>query len=497
MSGSAAALPPASVWAVPLRMFGDDRLVRLAAGGNQRAFAMIYERHHQALYRYCRSIVRDEHDAEDVLQTTVARALAALGKGPPDAPPRAWLFRIAHNEAVSLLRARRPTAELDETDRPTGLSVEDRAEERARLALLVADLGELPERQRSALVMRELSGLSHTEIACALGVSLSGAKQAIFEARVGLQEFAKGRAMTCAEIQQLISDADGRTLRGRPVRAHLRSCADCRALRDAIGRRRSDLAAIAPPLPAAMAAGVLARLFGGGQAGGGGAAATAAAGKAGTLAVAGKLAAGAVVLATVGAGAPKIIEGTTHPATGSGHGTTTVQGAAASAAIGRPIASGQTGSRRRVLTSVTAPGHAAADHDGQAAGGADRHPAAATSARGRPSIAIHAGASTPTASRKRGHAGAAARAQHPSKAPSRPTTSTRTRSRSRPSTASPPAPPPATTKPGPQTAPPVAPPSSTAQPSSPSTPTTATTGPSASRPAPAGAPDRLPTNPHG
>src|SRR5215212_8417570 len=103
MSGSAATFSHVSPSGLAFRGFGDDRLVRLAARGSERAFAVIYERHHQALYRYCRSIVRDQHDAQDVLQTTMARALTALRKGPPDAPLRPWLFRIAHNESISLL----------------------------------------------------------------------------------------------------------------------------------------------------------------------------------------------------------------------------------------------------------------------------------------------------------------------------------------------------------------------------------------------------------
>jgi RNA polymerase sigma factor (sigma-70 family) len=254
----------------PLRLLGDERLARLAATGSERAFAVLYERHHQALYRYCRTIVRHDEDAADVLQTTMARALTALARGVPDAPMRPWLFRIAHNEAISLLRRRRPTTDLDRAPELEGRRIEDRVEERSRLATLVADLNELPERQRSALVMRELSGLSHDEIAAALDIPVSGAKQAIFAARTGLQDFAKGRAMQCAEVQRIVSERDGRMLRGRPVRAHLRDCESCRALRDAIGARRSDLAALAPPLPASAAAGLLSGILGGGGGAGGG-----------------------------------------------------------------------------------------------------------------------------------------------------------------------------------------------------------------------------------
>src|SRR4051812_9323835 len=296
-----AASPSAPARPLPLRLLGDDeRLARLAAGGSERAFAVLYERHHQSLYRYARTIVRNDEDARDVLQTTMARALTALGRhGVPDAPIRPWLFRIAHNEAVSVLRRRRRTIELDAGAEPEAPSLEARVEERARLTTLVADLQDLPVRQRSALVMRELSGLSHEEIAGALEISLSAAKQAIFDARTGLHDFAKGRAMQCADVQRIVSERDGRMLRGRQVRAHLRSCAACRAMRDAIGARRADLAALAPPLPAAAATGLLSGVLGGG--GTGGLATKVAAG-----AFAAKALAGAAVVATVAVGTVEV-----------------------------------------------------------------------------------------------------------------------------------------------------------------------------------------------
>src|SRR5437764_8155482 len=110
---------------------GDERLARLAGAGHERAFAVVYERHHQALYRYCRSILRNDADAQDALQSTFAAAFAALGRGRPDAPIRPWLFRIAHNEAVSALRRRRPTSDLSAAADWYTTSVEDQAEERA------------------------------------------------------------------------------------------------------------------------------------------------------------------------------------------------------------------------------------------------------------------------------------------------------------------------------------------------------------------------------
>ncbi len=295
-----------SVPPLRLALFGDERLARLVAEGNERAFAALYKRHHQPLYGYCRSIVREDADAQDALQSTFAAALVALRGGQRSAPVRPWLFRIAHNEAISVLRRRGAGEELSEASERSVASAEDRADERERFALLVADLRELPERLRGALLMRELSGLSHEEIAIALDTSVGAAKQAIFDARKGLSEFAEGRAMSCEEIRRSISDGDGRVLRGRRVRAHLRDCGTCAAFSAAIPARRDELQALAPVLPPVAATMMLSRLIGSGSGhGAGGSAGAVAAGAAGKTVgatVAGKTLVGAAILATAAAG---------------------------------------------------------------------------------------------------------------------------------------------------------------------------------------------------
>src|ERR687886_2124128 len=83
-----------------------------AARGDPAAFAAVYERHHQALYRYCRSILHNDEDARDALQSAMTRAFAALRTETRDFELRPWLFRIAHNEAISLLRRRRETQDV-------------------------------------------------------------------------------------------------------------------------------------------------------------------------------------------------------------------------------------------------------------------------------------------------------------------------------------------------------------------------------------------------
>ena len=296
---------PASRSPARLRLLGDERLAQLAGSGSERAFAAIYERYHQRLYRYSRSILHNDADAQDALQSTLAGAFAALQRGQRDAPLRPWLFRIAHNEAISLVRRRGDFRELTEAPECGVPSAENAAGGRARLALLVEDLRELPDRQRGALLMRELSGLSHEEIAIALGTSVGSAKQAIFEARRALAEFGEGRLMMCEDVRRTVSDGDGRALRGRRVRAHLRDCTTCAAFAAAIPARRADLHALALPLPPALAAGLLARLLGAGSghgACGAGGVVAGVAGKTAGATLAAKVLVGVAVMATAAAG---------------------------------------------------------------------------------------------------------------------------------------------------------------------------------------------------
>jgi RNA polymerase sigma factor (sigma-70 family) len=302
---------PSVPW-TPRRLLpvSDDRLAHMVRSGHEAAFATLYTRYHQRLYRYCRSMLGNDNDAQDALQSTFAGAFAALAQGRRDAPVRPWLYRIAHNESISIMRRRRPGVEMDEDHMPPAASAAEVAEERGRLAGLMADLAELTERQRAALVMRELSGLSHGEIAAALSIDTPAAKQTIFEARRSLQEFAEGRAMVCDEVCRAISAGGGRTLRGRRIKAHLRDCRGCHAFAAAIPSRTRDLRAIAPPLAGSAAISILRRAIASTSSHGGGGGAGVAAGtaaKAGGIVTAGKALAGAAAVISVAAGATAVV----------------------------------------------------------------------------------------------------------------------------------------------------------------------------------------------
>src|SRR3954447_21881790 len=93
MGNLAAELPKSTTFpGRGLRSLGDDRLSRLAASGDTRAFTVVYERHHQALYRYCHSILGNPDDAADALQSVMAAALRGIRGEARDIRLKPWLF---------------------------------------------------------------------------------------------------------------------------------------------------------------------------------------------------------------------------------------------------------------------------------------------------------------------------------------------------------------------------------------------------------------------
>lgn len=257
------------------RLLSDERLARRATGGDGRALETIYRRYHPDLYRFCLAMTGNAQDAQDALQNTMLKVLRALPGERRRIKLKPWLYRIARNEAIEVLRRRRDNEELD-VDVPMTGTVVETAETRERLRALLDDLEQLPERQRAVLLLRELSGCEFEEIGDTFGTSAAVARQTLYEARLGLREMEEGRERHCADVRRELSDADGRVLRRRRTRAHLRDCPDCRAFQGAIDERERTLAGIAP-LPLAASAGLLHAVLGG-QASAAGAAGAAASG---------------------------------------------------------------------------------------------------------------------------------------------------------------------------------------------------------------------------
>lgn len=258
-------------------MLSDDGLAKQAAAGDRGAFEAIFRRYQDDLYRFCVGILREPQDAQDAVQNTMIKAMRALPGERREMQLKPWLYRVAHNEAIELRRRERPVDQLVETVDDVTAGTEEQAEHNGRLQKLLADIADLPERQRASLVMRELNGLGFGEIGAALGTSPGAVRQALYEARRGLAEMDHGRDMKCDLATRMVSDAEGRP-RDRGVRAHLRDCSPCRRFQAEIRARSRTFAAISP-LPVIVAAGALKAALGGtGMAGGGAGAATVAGG---------------------------------------------------------------------------------------------------------------------------------------------------------------------------------------------------------------------------
>ncbi|HZE04893.1 MAG TPA: RNA polymerase sigma factor, partial [Solirubrobacteraceae bacterium] len=169
-----------------LRAQPDRRLVALVRGGYETAFEEIVRRYGRPLTRYAAAIVGAR--AEDVTQDAFSKALLALRRDGAEIELRPWLFRIVRNTALNELRDSPPSAEALAGTLAGGRDPAEELERREELADLIRRLRALPDSQRAAIVMRELEGLSHAEIATALGLRGGGARQAIFRGRQALRE---------------------------------------------------------------------------------------------------------------------------------------------------------------------------------------------------------------------------------------------------------------------------------------------------------------------
>jgi RNA polymerase sigma factor (sigma-70 family) len=216
--------------------------------GDSSAFRVLYDRHSRELLSFCRYMLGSREDAEDAVQSTFASAYRALLADERSVALRPWLFAIARNASLSILRQRRPSIEVAQAP---ALREDPSAqlEQREDLRQLLETLLELPERQRAALVLTELHGLSQSEIGAMLGVRAEQVKSYVYQARSSLISERRARGVECQDIREELATARGAALlRGR-LRRHLRSCAGCRQYARERSRQRGQLAALLPAGP--------------------------------------------------------------------------------------------------------------------------------------------------------------------------------------------------------------------------------------------------------
>jgi RNA polymerase sigma-70 factor (ECF subfamily) len=174
------------------RRLADEELVALVRAGNDTAFEVIVDRHRPALVAFARQLLGGaHHDAEECVQDALVRALDGLRSSSGEMALRAWLYTIVRNRCLDQLRRPARTVCLEPFEAVVGDRAGDpqaRVLDGEELSALVRSIRALPARQRRALVMHELEGRSHADIARALSVSTGATKALVCRARGALAE---------------------------------------------------------------------------------------------------------------------------------------------------------------------------------------------------------------------------------------------------------------------------------------------------------------------
>ena len=209
----------------------------------------LYRELYPSLVRFSQGIVGSRSDAEDAVHD----AFVAAVRTAPAEDPRPWLFRVTRNASIDLLRRRKPTVPIEavEAGLPATGSVGPHASAvlSEQLALMRAGLDALPERGRTAILLRELGGLPYSEIGRVLDTTEGNVKVLIFRARASLHELTEATELDCEAVRQTLSAAaDGEAGLAERARAQLHSvhCHSCRTFTDSIGSQRVAIVALVP-----------------------------------------------------------------------------------------------------------------------------------------------------------------------------------------------------------------------------------------------------------
>ncbi|HEY2772004.1 MAG TPA: sigma-70 family RNA polymerase sigma factor [Solirubrobacteraceae bacterium] len=165
----------------------DERLAALAQTGSDAAFEAIVARHRHKLVRQCARVVGDT-DAEEAVQNAIISAHLALARGDRIQNLAPWLRAIARNASLNILRARVVRPEYPDDGRQLAEAHDDPVDRREQFGELVAAVQALPQRQRHAIVMRELEGRSYDEIAERLGSTNGAVRQLLNRARMAIRD---------------------------------------------------------------------------------------------------------------------------------------------------------------------------------------------------------------------------------------------------------------------------------------------------------------------
>ena len=214
-----------------LRLQSDERLIAMVRRGNHGAFEALVARYQSRLLAFCRHMLGSREDAEDVLQEVFAASFNAILADDRPINVRPWLYRIARNRSLNHLR-RVQAIGVDSMDvhlSEGGATTADKVHKREEFRLLVADVQDLPETQKTALLLREIDALSYEQIAEAMETTIPSVKSLLVRARVSLAEAAEARQLTCEDVREELGEVAEGLRRSTPQLAA--TCAAATAAR--------------------------------------------------------------------------------------------------------------------------------------------------------------------------------------------------------------------------------------------------------------------------
>lgn len=166
----------------------DLRCVRRTLEGDTNAFEEIVTRYQRSVFNAVYHMVRDREDALEISQTVFMKAFASLAQFDPKRRFFSWMYRIAMNESINFVAARRTFQPMEPSMAGGARDPEERAaSEELRLQLMEA-LATLPAEQRAVVVVRHVLGCSYHEAAEVLGVPEKTVKSRLFSARRSLRD---------------------------------------------------------------------------------------------------------------------------------------------------------------------------------------------------------------------------------------------------------------------------------------------------------------------
>jgi RNA polymerase sigma factor (sigma-70 family) len=332
----APAVNPRSGGRLLLARRSDERLVELIRQGDAAAFEVLYDRYHLRILSFCRHMLGSQPDGEDATQHAFVALHRHIVADERAVDVKPWLFQVARNRCLSLIRARREHADLDDPAiQPATEGLADSVQRRSDLRELLGDLQQLPEDQRAALLLSSLGDLSGDEIAGVVGCRPQKVKALVFQARTSLMNERDARNTDCEAVREQLATLSGGSLLRGSLRRHVRTCDGCRAYRDQTRKQKEALALLLPVIPTAgLKAATMSAAVGGAAVSAGGAVTATGGGVIAGLTAGGKAGAAKVLVAAalagsgIGAGVAEVNHLQGGPAPGSTAGRENSSGSA-------------------------------------------------------------------------------------------------------------------------------------------------------------------------